>query len=44
MCVLSVFIYVHHMRVGAGGGQKRALDPLELQLQIVVSYHVGSGN
>ena len=25
------------------GGHRRALDPLELELQMVVSYHVGSG-
>ena len=25
-------------------GQKRVLDPLELELQTVVSYHVGAGN
>ena len=25
-------------------GQKRALDPLGLELQMVVSYHVGAGN
>lgn len=27
----------------AHGGKKRALDPLELELQLVVSYHVGAG-
>ena len=25
-------------------GQKKALDPLELELYIVVSHHVGAGN
>jgi hypothetical protein len=25
-------------------GQKRALDPLELELQMVVSHHVCAGN
>jgi hypothetical protein len=29
---------------GAHGGHKRALDPLELELQGVVSYHMGAGN
>lgn len=29
---------------GAYRGQKRALDPLQLMLQIVVSHHVGIGN
>lgn len=28
---------------GAGGGQKRVLDPLELELQVVGSHHVGVG-
>lgn len=27
----------------AHGGEKRALDPLEQELQLVVSYHVGAG-
>ena len=26
------------------GGQKRALDPLELELKMAMSYHVGAGN
>jgi hypothetical protein len=26
------------------GGQERVLDPLELELHIVMSYHVGAGN
>lgn len=25
-------------------GQKLALDPLELELQVIISYHVGTGN
>lgn len=28
----------------AQGGQKRAVDPLELEFQIVASYCVGAGN
>lgn len=28
------------MSVDAGGVQKRALDPLELELQVIVSYSV----
>lgn len=28
---------------GAQGGQKRALDPLELELQTVVSHHAEAG-
>ena len=35
---------VHYMCPGALGGQKRALDPLELELQVVVSGYVGPGN
>ena len=26
------------------GGQKKASDPLELELQVVVSHHVGTGH
>ena len=29
---------------GAYRGQKRALDPLELELQTVVNCHMGAGN
>ena len=29
---------------GAGGGQKRVSDPLELELQTVVSHFVGTGS
>jgi hypothetical protein len=28
----------------AHGDQKRELDPLELEIQTIVSYHVGAGN
>lgn len=28
----------------ASGGQKQASDPLELEIEIVVSYHVGAGD
>lgn len=41
--LVSVFEYVcaclsvHHMYAGARGGQKGALDPLGLQLQMLVS-------
>lgn len=34
---MSVCGYVH-VSVGAGGIQQRALDPLELALQVIVSY------
>lgn len=30
--------------LGAYGGQKKASDPLELELQMKKSYHVGCGN
>lgn len=35
---------VHLCMVGTQGGQKRAPDPLEWELQTVVSHHVDSGN
>jgi hypothetical protein len=46
MCrnILSECISVYHSMPGAHGGQKRPLDPLELEAQMVVSYHVGVGN
>lgn len=31
-------------KLGARGGQKRGLDLLELELQIVVNHYVGAGN
>lgn len=37
-------LYVWAPRVQCLGGQERALDPLDLELQIVVSVHVGAGN
>lgn len=33
-----------NIRAGTDRGQKRALYPLELELQLVVSCHVGAGN
>ena len=45
VCTMCCFnTYVHHVLPATCGGQKKALDPLELQLQMVVSLHVGSGN
>lgn len=43
MSVLPTHIAVHQMP-GACGGQTAALDPLELELLMVVSYHVGAKN
>lgn len=40
---LHVCLCIRHLS-GALGGQKRALDPLKLELQMVVSCHVGAGN
>lgn len=38
-------MYVCAAHVGnAYGGQKRAMDPRELELQTVINYHVGAGN
>ena len=43
MNVLPSCKSVYHMHVsGDRGGQKRALDPLELGLQIVMSYYVSA--
>lgn len=38
-CVCSILSYAWYHR-----GQKRALDPLKLKLQMFVSHHVGTGN
>lgn len=40
-CFPCMCVYVH---MCATGGQKKALDLLELKSQIVVSHHVNSGN
>ena len=42
-CVACIDTCVPHA-CSARGGQKRALDPLELELQKTVSFHVGAGN
>ena len=35
---------VYHVCTDAQGGQKRALDPLELELWVIVSHHVSARN
>lgn len=40
-CFACMCVYVHMCAVG---GQKKALDFLELKLQTVVSHRVNSGN
>lgn len=42
MGVLLVCIFVYH--IPAWYLKKRGLDPLEVELQMVVSYHMGAGN
>lgn len=37
-------MFAYHMCAGAQVNQKRVLDLLDLELQMVVRYHVGSGN
>lgn len=46
MCMgfLPACLCMHHVHAGSLGGQKRALNSLELELQAVVSHHVGAGN
>jgi hypothetical protein len=39
----NIWLSSTHMP-SAGGGQEKALDPLELELQIVVSHHMGAEN
>lgn len=54
MCVLCILVYVcvcmsicicvYHVCSDACGDQGRVLDPLELELRMVVSPHVTTGN
>lgn len=37
-------MYVRHVNAIPNGGQKRALDALELKLEATVSHCVGAGN
>lgn len=41
---VHICAYVYHTYSGAYWGQRRAPDPLKLELQVVVNYHVGAGN
>ena len=38
------YMYVHHMYAIPMEASRGALDPLELELQEVVRFHVGAGN
>ena len=42
-CYASMYVCTLHV-CSASGGQKRTSDPLELELQMFVSCHVGAGN
>jgi hypothetical protein len=44
MFVGVLHISVHCLHAWCLRGQKKASDPLELELQRVVSYYVGAGN
>lgn len=44
MGVLPACMSVCHMHGDTHQGQKKALNPLELNSQVVVSYSVGPGN
>ena len=37
-------MYVHYVLAVARHGQKRVSDPLQLELWMALSQHVGSGN
>lgn len=44
-CFTGMFVWICTMCMpGASGDQKRALDPLGLELQMVMSHPVGAGN
>jgi hypothetical protein len=40
---VSMYACALHMCFGTHRSQKRVFDPLELEMQIVVSYHMGAG-
>lgn len=40
----SGYVYTYHMLSENHGGQKRVLDFLELELQMILSNHVDTGN
>lgn len=42
--VLPERLYVQHLLDGAWGGQKGALDPLQLKLTMIASCHAGARN
>lgn len=42
-CFACMYVCTPHLS-GAQGGQNRASDILELELQMVVTYHMSSGN
>lgn len=46
LCVLCLYIVcvLHLCVLGAHGSQRKASDPLEMELQMVVNYHVGTWN
>ena len=44
-CFAYVYVFVPCVHMpGALRDQKRALGPLELELQMIVSHHLGAGN
>ena len=40
---MPIFLCLKRAEKGFKGGQDRALGPLELELEVVVSLHVGAG-
>lgn len=44
MSVLPACMYMHYMRVWWPWGQEKALGALELEFQMVMNHHVGTGN
>lgn len=44
MVCLCVCTYAYHAHSGAHRGQKRTLDPIELELNITVTCHISAEN
>lgn len=43
LCVL-VYKHVHSVCISVRRDRKRTSDPRELELEVLVNYHVGTGN
>lgn len=40
---MCLYEFIYHVHAGATRGQKRATDPLELELQVALGCHMDAG-